>query len=336
MKASSIKSELESYASTVNEFILGSLEGKPKELYQASSHLIRTGGKRLRPFMAIKSCEMLGGTIKRALPAAAAVELVHNFTLVHDDIMDNDEMRHGTATVHRYYSMPLAILAGDILFSKSFELLTFNCRKIGVPDNDITNMVGRLSRACTDICEGQAIDIGVASSRKFPKDEDYIKMIGKKTAALFEVSCALGALSAPDHSERDVENLSSFGRNIGIAFQLVDDLIGVVGDPKLTGKAAGNDIREGKKTYPILLAIDKAKDEKRDRILKVFGAKDKASNADIKEAVRIISDIGIEQGVRDAARKYMNNALKSIESYGGSDARRSLQFSADFVVGRSL
>jgi geranylgeranyl diphosphate synthase type I len=197
-------------------------------------------------------------------------------------------------------------------------------------------MVGRLSRACTDICEGQAIDIGVASSSKFPKDEDYIKMIGKKTAALFEVSCALGALSAPDHSDRDVENLSSFGRNIGIAFQLVDDLIGVVGDPKLTGKAAGNDIREGKKTYPILLAIDKAKDEKKDKILKVFGAKDKASNADIKEAVRIISDIGIEQGVRDAARKYMNNALRSIETYGESDARRSLQFSADFVVGRSL
>ncbi|TLY06707.1 MAG: polyprenyl synthetase family protein, partial [Thaumarchaeota archaeon] len=119
MKASSIKSELESYACTVNEFILRSLEGKPKELYQASSHLIRTGGKRLRPFMVIKSCEMLGGSVKRALPAAAAVELVHNFTLVHDDIMDNDEIRHGTSTVHRYYGMPLAILAGDILFSKS-------------------------------------------------------------------------------------------------------------------------------------------------------------------------------------------------------------------------
>src|SRR5437667_10660716 len=141
MKASSIKSELESYACTVNEFILRSLEGKPKELYQASSHLIRTGGKRLRPFMVIKSCEMLGGSVKRALPAAAAVELVHNFTLVHDDIMDNDEIRHGTSTVHRYYGMPLAILAGDILFSKSFQLITFNGRKVGIPDSDITSMV---------------------------------------------------------------------------------------------------------------------------------------------------------------------------------------------------
>jgi len=335
MKASSIKGELESYASTVNDFILTSLEGKPKELYQASSHLIRSGGKRLRPFMVIKSCEMLGGTIKRALPAAAAVELVHNFTLVHDDIMDNDEMRHGTATVHRYFGTPLAILAGDIMFSKSFELITFNGRKVGIPDKDITIMVAHLSKACIEICEGQAADIGFASNSKFPKESDYIKMVGKKTAALFEISCVLGALSAPSHTERDVENLASFGRNIGIAFQLVDDLIGVVGDPKLTGKAAGNDIREGKKTYPILLALSNSKDKDRDKILKVFGSKS-ASSADIRDAVRVISEVGIEQDVRDAARKHMNDALKSIGEYGDSDARRSLQFSADFVVGRSL
>src|SRR5919197_167675 len=164
MKADSIKSELESYASTVNNFILAFVEGKPKELYHASSHYIRTGGKRLRPFMVIKGCEMLGGSAKQAMPAAAAVELVHNFTLVHDDIMDNDEMRHGTATVHRYYGMPLAILAGDILFSKSFQLITFNGRKVGISDSDIANMVDQLSRACIEICEGQASDIGYACS----------------------------------------------------------------------------------------------------------------------------------------------------------------------------
>ena len=96
------------------------------------------------------------------------VELVHNFTLVHDDIMDNDEIRHGTATVHRFYGMPLAILSGDILFSKAFELLTFNCRKVGIPDKSITDMVARLSFACTEICEGQAIDVEVASSTNFP------------------------------------------------------------------------------------------------------------------------------------------------------------------------
>jgi geranylgeranyl diphosphate synthase type I len=336
MKADSIKSELESYASTVNNFMLAFVEGKPKELYHASSHYIRTGGKRLRPFMVIKGCEMLGGSAKRALPAAAAVELVHNFTLVHDDIMDNDEMRHGAATVHRCYGMPLAILAGDILFSKAFELLTFNCRKMGIPDKSITDMVAHLSFACTEICEGQAIDVEVASSTKFPSLHQYIDMIGKKTATLFEVSCALGALSAPNHTTDDIRNLSLFGRNIGIAFQLVDDLIGVIGNPKLTGKAAGNDIREGKKTYPILLALKYANKEDTEKIRKVFGTRGKALSQDIKEAVRIISDIRIEQDVRDEARRYMHEAIKSIEGYGNSDARRSLQFSADFVVGRSL
>jgi geranylgeranyl diphosphate synthase type I len=336
MKASSIKGDLESHASTVNKFLLSCLEGKPKELYQASSHLIRSGGKRLRPFMVIKSCEMLGGTLKRALPAAGAVELVHNFTLVHDDIMDNDEMRHSTATVHRSYGMPLAILAGDILFSKSFELLTFNCRKAGIPDKAIGTMVGKLSVACTEICEGQAIDIGVASSSRLPSESDYINMVGKKTAALFEVSCAMGALSAPTATDEDIRNLSRFGRSIGIAFQLVDDLIGVVGDPKLTGKAAGNDIREGKKTYPILKALDYAQGKDRDRLFKAFGARDTVSSADLKEAVRIISDIGIDQDVRNTAKKYMYDALAAIEGYGDSYAKRSLQFSADFVVGRSL
>jgi len=336
MKASSIKGELDSHASTVNKFLMSCLDGKPKELYQASSHLIRSGGKRLRPFMVIKSCEMLGGTLKRALPAAGAVELVHNFTLVHDDIMDNDEMRHSTATVHRSYGIPLAILAGDILFSKSFELLTFNCRKVGISDKAISTMAGKLSVACTEICEGQAIDIGVASSREMPSDSDYINMVGKKTAALFEVSCALGALSAPDVNDDDIKNLSRFGRSIGIAFQLVDDLIGVVGDPKLTGKAAGNDLREGKKTYPILKALNYAKDKDRDKLFKVFGARDTVSSSDLKEAVRIISDIGIEQDVRNTAKKYMFDALAAIEDYDDSYAKRSLQFSADFVVGRSL
>ncbi|MDQ5863888.1 MAG: polyprenyl synthetase family protein, partial [Thermoproteota archaeon] len=157
-----------------------------------------------------------------------------------------------------------------------------------------------------------------------------------KTATLFKVSCALGALSSPNYTTSDVRNLSSFGHNIGIAFQLVDDLIGVIGDPKLTGKAAGNDIREGKKTYPILLALKNANKEDAEKIKRVFGTRGKALNQDIQEAVKVISHIGIEQDVRNEARRYLREALKSIESYGNSDARRSLEFSADFVVGRSL
>src|SRR5690242_21811134 len=163
MKTSSIRDELESNASEIKEFILSILEGEPKDLYQASAHYIISGGKRLRPFMVVKSCEMFGGSSKRALPAAAAVEMVHNFSLVHDDIMDNDDMRHSVPTVHKYYGMPLAILAGDILFSKAFEFLSDHGRARGISEKAICNMVSRVSSACIRVCEGQAADLQMAS-----------------------------------------------------------------------------------------------------------------------------------------------------------------------------
>ena len=335
MKISSIKDEIEASAFNINQFIISVLECEPKDLYRASLHYIISGGKRLRPFMVIKSSEMLGGNLKRAMPAAAAIELIHNFSLVHDDIMDNDETRHGVTTVHKYYGLSLAILAGDILFSKAFQLLALNGKKAGLTEKIISEMVARLSTACIYVCEGQAIDTEMASNRKFHHESHYINMITKKTAALFEASCALGALSAVNSNSRDVENLASFGRDIGIAFQLVDDLIGVVGDPKVTGKSVGNDIREGKKTYPILLALKYAKSEKRDRILKVFGSRD-ASNIDLKEAVRTISSIGIHHDVKNVANEHIDRALKVLEKYQDSEAKRALRSSANFIVQRSL
>ncbi|HKG41257.1 MAG TPA: polyprenyl synthetase family protein [Nitrososphaeraceae archaeon] len=334
MKASSIRDELESNASMITDFIRSYLQGEPKELYQASAHYIKSGGKRLRPFMTIKSCEMLGGNSKRALPPAAAVEMIHNFSLVHDDIMDNDEMRHNIPTVHNYYGTPLAILSGDILFSKAFKLLVAEGRKVGHSENAISEMVARLSSACIYVCEGQATDVGMTSNRRFSSESHYINMIGKKTAALFEVSCALGALSVEDSDNKDVENLSSFGRNVGIAFQLIDDLIGIIGDPKLTGKSVGNDIREGKKTYPILLALRNAKDDEKIKIFKVFGKN--CSTADIKVAVRTISNIGIEREVRKTAKLHIERAIKSIERYSYSYAKEILESSANFIVERSL
>lgn len=337
MKAIDIKDELESNASSVNQYILSLLEGDPIELYRASSHYIKSGGKRLRPFLLIKSSEMFGGNLRRALPAAAAVELVHNFSLVHDDIMDNDDMRHSVQTVHKHYGMPLAILAGDILFSKAFELLAVNGRAKGISEKAICEMVAKLSSACIQVCEGQATDVRMASMNDELSIDSpqYINMISKKTAALFELSCALGVLSAPNSNAIDVERLSWFGRNIGIAFQLVDDLIGITGDPKLTGKAVGNDLREGKKTYPILLALRNAKGENRSKILKIFGRKN-ASASDLKEAVGTISMIGIDQEIRLAARTHIEKAVQSLADYADSEAKRALESSASFIVERSL
>ncbi len=274
MNISTIGNDLESNGIHVNEFILSYLDGTPKELYLASSHYISSGGKRLRPYIVLKVSELFGGTSRKAMPAAAAVELIHNFSLVHDDIMDNDEVRHNVPTVHASYGVPLAILAGDILFSKAFQMMAAGGLREGITEKSISEMVSRLSTACINVCEGQAIDMQMASnaSQSYSQTE-YIHMIEKKTASLFELSCSLGVLSADNRKIEDLDRLSVFGKNIGIAFQLIDDLIGIVGDPQITGKAVGNDIREGKKTFPMVLVLEKAELNERNKLLKLFGSR---------------------------------------------------------------
>jgi len=321
--------QIEKNAKVVNKYLNSKLKGNPKKLYDAAGHLIVHGGKRLRPYMVIRSCQIVGGKSSNAMSAASAVEMVHNFSLVHDDIMDNDEMRHGVPTVHKKYGMPLAILAGDVLFSKAFQIITDS----KLSSNATTQLVSRLAKACVDICEGQLLDVKMAEERKIPSQAEYITMIGKKTAALFDVSCAMGAICASNKS-RDVSNLSSFGRNLGIAFQITDDLIGVMGDPKVTKKPVGNDLREGKKSLPILMAIKLAKGNNKKIILKAFG-NSKVSKKDLNKAVDVIRSLGIEESVRKQAQKYSEKAEKSLSKYSGS-AKSELVALLDFVVKRSV
>jgi len=320
--------QIEKNAKIVNKSLKSKLKGNPKKLYDAAGHLIIHGGKRLRPYMVIRSCQILGGKVSNAMLAASAVEMVHNFTLVHDDIMDNDDMRHGVPTVHKKFGMPVAILAGDVLFSKAFQIIT----ESKLSANATTKLVSRLSKACVDVCEGQLLDVKMAEEKKIPTQAEYITMISKKTAALFDVSCAMGAICATNKSN-DILNLSSFGKNLGIAFQITDDLIGVMGDPKVTKKPVGNDLREGKKSLPILMAIKLAKGKNKKIILKAFG-NSKATRNDLNKAVGVIRSLGIEENVRKQALKYAEKAEKSLTKYSGS-AKTELIALLDFVVKRS-
>ena len=316
-------------AKEVNRYLGTKLKGNPTQLYDAAAHLIVNGGKRLRPFMVMKSCEILGGKLKDAMPAASAVEMIHNFTLVHDDIMDNDEMRHGVPTVHKKFGLPVAILAGDVLFSKAYQILSDS----NLPAKEVNDLVSRLAKACVDVCEGQILDIKMAEAKKIPSQADYIKMIEKKTAALFDVSCSMGAICAKA-KQSDIAKLSAFGKNLGIAFQITDDLIGVMGDSKMTKKPVGNDLREGKKSLPIVLAITKSKGSDKKTILKAFG-NPKATKKDIEKAVEVIRALGIEKIVRKQALQYSEKAQKSLSNYSGS-AKKELLSLLDFVVKRSL
>ncbi len=316
-------------AKKVNRFLSANIKGNPSKLYAAASHLIVNGGKRLRPFMVVKSCQILGGRNSDAMPAAGAVEMIHNFTPVHDDIMDNDDMRHGVPTTHKKFGLPVAILAGDVLFSKAYQVLS----KTNLPSKSTTELVSRLAKACVNVCEGQLLDIGMAEGKTIPTQSQYIVMVSKKTAALFDVSCAMGAICAKAN-RKDITNLSSFGKNLGIAFQITDDLIGVLGDPKVTKKPVGNDLREGKKSLPILLAIKKAKRKNKKIILHAFGNQ-KAKKKEIEQAVMVIKSLGIEKTVRDQALGYAEKAKKSLNSYSGT-AKKELISLLDFVVKRSL
>lgn len=306
-------------AARTNRHLLSRMRGSPPVLYEAASHLIAHGGKRLRPFMVVQSCKMLGGTTSSAMRAASAVEMIHNFTLVHDDIMDDDDTRHGVPTVHKKYDIPLAILAGDVLFSKAFET---------VSGSDMPALARVLSRACVDVCEGQVLDMRMAASKKLPTRQQYIGMIRKKTAALFEVSCAMGAICAGAPAA-DISRLSLFGRNLGIAFQITDDLIGVMGDPNITKKPVGNDLRQGKKSLPILAAIGRARGAYRRAILGCFG-NTRAGRRDLDAAVGAIRDMGIEDEMRGHAMRYASRARRYL---GPSERRARDERARDELVG---
>jgi len=325
-----VSNSIKKNAKFVNKFLRKELNGDPKQLYDAASHLIIHGGKRLRPYLVLKSCQMLGGKQSDAISAASAVEMIHNFTLVHDDIMDNDEMRHGVTTTHKKFDIPLAILAGDVLYSKAYNTIS---SKSKLSSNYTTQLVSKLSKVCIKICEGQVDDIKFAENKKIPTEKEYVKMIEKKTAVLFEVSCAMGAICAK-RKQKDVKNLSAFGKNLGIGFQITDDLIGIIGDSKITKKPVGNDIREGKKSLPIILAIKKARGQNRTKIMRVFGNSG-ASKQQINLAVNVIRSLGVEKEVRDIALKYAQRAEKSISSYTGS-AKNEMAGLLNFVTKRSL
>jgi len=320
----------------VDDFIRRLLpdEAKPRELYAASRHLIEAGGKRLRPFLVVQSCIAVGGDASAVLPAAASVELIHNFTLVHDDIMDRDDFRRGVPTVHRIWGVPTAIIAGDLLFSKAFEALLRCAKHISVSPERVVEAARRLAEAVSTIAEGQALDMSLSGRLKeeVVSEEEYYEMIYKKTAALFKVSCEIGSIIGGG-SEEQVRALSSYGENIGLAFQMLDDILGVTADEKVLGKPVGSDLREGKCTLIMIHALSNASSSQRAAIMKVYG-KSEISVEELKLVVKLLEDLGSISYVLDLAKKHVDSAKKSISILPESGAKRLLMELADFVISR--
>jgi len=318
-------------AGLVDGYIYARVHGEPGELYNAALHLIRAGGKRLRPVIVVAAAEALGEEAEKALPFAVAVELVHNFTLVHDDIMDRDEFRRGVPTVHKLWGEPLAITAGDLLYAKAFEALT-DAHDKGVPAERVTKAVRVLAKASSIIAEGQAMDM-MFEEEEYVDIEDYLKMIYKKTGALFEASAVLGGLVATD-DENILSSLASYGKSLGIAFQIRDDILGIMGKEEELGKPVGSDVREGKKTLPILYALGRLEGEAREKLEKVLGNRD-AGREEIEEVARLIKESGAIEYAEELARRYSEQALAALKVLPESEYREMLEELARFAVSRT-
>lgn len=217
----------------------------PKELYDPLRYFLQIGGKRMRPILTLLGAELFGMKKEKALNAALAVEVFHNFTLIHDDIMDNAPLRRGYETVHTKWNSSTAILSGDVLMVKAYQLLEKQ-------EGDLRKLLKSFNRTATEVCEGQQVDMNFETRSDITVDE-YIEMIRLKTSVLLGGALELAAIIA-ETSEKNKEHLYNFGVNIGIAFQIQDDILDLYADPKKFGKKIGGDVVSNKKTILFLLA----------------------------------------------------------------------------------
>lgn len=276
----------------------------PKELYEPISYLMSLGGKRLRPALVLMATDMFGGEIKEAIPSALAVELFHNFTLMHDDIMDKAPLRRGQATVHAKWNEAVAILSGDVMFVKAYQMM------IQVKPEILSSVLAIFNETAIGVCEGQQIDMNFENRTQVSIPE-YLEMIKLKTAVLLGGALKIGALIG-NASEQDAQHLYDFGVNLGIAFQLQDDILDVYGDPEKFGKQVGGDIISNKKTFLLIKALELAKDEKANELnywlnLKTFDSKEK-----VKSVTAIYDSLNIKQLSEELMNDFADKAYQAL------------------------
>jgi len=329
----SLAKQLATTQKKVNKMIdqILSEKSKPEILYKASRHIIEAGGKRLRPFLALKSCEIVGGKEEDALPMAAAVELLHNFTLIHDDIMDQSKMRRGVPAVHVVWGVPIAIDAGDLVFAKVYEAAINRTNRKRVSNDRILNALTIITNAAITVCEGQIYDISF-EKKGTVTEEEYFNMIRWKTAALYKAAAEVGATIGGGTKDQ-VKRLGAFAYNAGAAFQIKDDVLGLIGKESIIKKPVGDDIRQGKRTLLIAYAIKHANAAQRRKILATLG-NGKASPKQIREVIEIISSLGAIEYANRKADDFIRKAKKQLDPFFSSSARRTLLDLARFFVTR--
>ena len=324
---SDVKEVLGKYSTEITKTIEDELSTiAPENLGEASIYLTRAGGKMLRPGLTLIVSEAVGGNRESALKSGAAIELIHTFSLIHDDIMDDDDMRRGMPSVHKVWGDDVAILAGDTLFSKAFEMI-INSKDTTPEQNNKT--LATVADACVKICEGQALDMGF--EERFDVDEDeYMEMIFKKTGALIAAATKAGAIMG-GASDDVVDVMYEYGRLIGLAFQIQDDYLDLVSDEETLGKPIGSDIGKGKMT---IIAIKGIASDDSGRLLEIL-KDDNNSEDDIAEAIEFLTNCGAIEYARNLALESVNQAKEVLEILPDSSSKQVLLDIADFVLERN-
>ena len=307
----------------VNAVILERMQSKVALIPELAGHLIAGGGKRMRPMLTLASANLLGYPGTRHHKLAAAVEFIHTATLLHDDVVDGSGMRRGKRTANLIWGNPASVLVGDFLFSRAFELM--------VEDGSL-KVLRILSHASAVIAEGEVNQL--TAQRQIDTDEDhYLEIISAKTAALFAAACRVSPVVAEASEDAELA-LECYGRNLGIAFQLSDDVIDYASDSETMGKGVGDDFRDGKMTLPVILAYSRGNADDRSFWRSAIGG-ERVSDEDLVHAIGLLRDTGALADTIERARLYGRRAIDALAIFPAGKAKAALTEAAEFAVARA-
>ncbi|MEH6404646.1 MAG: polyprenyl synthetase family protein [Sneathiella sp.] len=313
-----VKSDLDD----TNQIIIDRMHSDVELIPTLARHLIAAGGKRLRPVLTLGAAKLCGYDGERAKKLAACVEFIHTATLLHDDVVDESDLRRGNETANVLWGNQASVLVGDFLFSRSFQLM--------VEDGSL-DVLRVLSNASAVIAEGEVLQLMNVGNVDLT-EESYFQVIAAKTAALFAAACQVGALVA-DRNDKEISALETYGNDLGIAFQLIDDALDYSAEEKSLGKAVGDDFREGKMTLPILLAYRKSDGEERKFWKRVI--EDEQQKGDLEKALELIKKHKTLDDTFTYARRYGASAKAALDIFDDSDAKSALINAVDFAIERA-
>lgn len=303
----------EAFLKYLNDF---KVERQPASLYQPIQYILDLGGKRLRPVLTLMTAEIFNCDYKKSLDAALSIEVFHNFSLIHDDIMDDAPLRRGKETVHEKWDINTGILSGDAMLIMAYQLFENYDAKT------FQALAKLFSKTALEVCEGQQYDMDF-ETRDDVTIEEYLKMIEYKTAVLVGAAMKMGAIVA-EASEKDQQSIYQFGKNLGIAFQLQDDYLDAFGDPKTFGKQVGGDIIENKKTYLYLKALEFSNDEDALQLQHLFGISPSENNDKIESVKQLFITSGSADATQQEIKNYTNKAFSVLEDIAISEEKKQV------------